>query len=124
MTTLLVAGRARQSALECPAPVPIHDDAHVPRQRSGLQPVFELSGVHRHDLMKARLISLQEWISEALLPVLDAIDLVRVERDKKIRDVTVRHEELNFQTSGLDDLNTENPRVRRALAARPVSADW
>ena len=32
-----------------------------------------------------------------------------------IRDVTVRDEELNFQTSGLDDLNTENPRVRRAL---------
>jgi glycosidase len=27
----------------------------------------------------------------------------------------VRDEELNFQTSGLDDLNTENPRVRRAL---------
>ena len=33
----------------------------------------------------------------------------------EIRDVTVRDEELNFQTSGLDDLNTENPRVRRAL---------
>ena len=32
-----------------------------------------------------------------------------------IRDVTVRDEEMNFQTSGLDDLNTENPRVRRAL---------
>lgn len=32
-----------------------------------------------------------------------------------IRDVTVRDEELNFQTSGLDDLNTGNPRVRRAL---------
>ncbi len=32
-----------------------------------------------------------------------------------IRDVTVREEELTFQTSGLDDLNTENPRVRRAL---------
>jgi glycosidase len=32
-----------------------------------------------------------------------------------IRDVTVREEELNFQTSGLDDLNTGNPRVRRAL---------
>lgn len=32
-----------------------------------------------------------------------------------IRDVTVRSEELDFQTSGLDDLNTENPRVRRAL---------
>jgi glycosidase len=32
-----------------------------------------------------------------------------------IRDVTVRDEELNFQTSGLDDLNTENPQVRRAL---------
>lgn len=33
----------------------------------------------------------------------------------EIRDVTVRDEELGFQTSGLDDLNTENPRVRRAL---------
>ena len=33
----------------------------------------------------------------------------------EIRDVTVRDEELDFQTSGLDDLNTENPRVRRAL---------
>ena len=32
-----------------------------------------------------------------------------------IRDVAVREEELSFQTSGLDDLNTENPRVRRAL---------
>jgi len=32
-----------------------------------------------------------------------------------IRDVTVRREELDFQTSGLDDLNTANPRVRRAL---------
>lgn len=32
-----------------------------------------------------------------------------------IRDVTRRDEELNFQTSGLDDLNTENPVVRRAL---------
>ena len=32
-----------------------------------------------------------------------------------IRDVTVRTEEMNFQTSGLDDLNTENPQVRRAL---------
>jgi glycosidase len=32
-----------------------------------------------------------------------------------IRDVTVRDEELNFQSSGLDDLNTENPQVRRAL---------
>ena len=32
-----------------------------------------------------------------------------------IRDVTRRDEELTFQTSGLDDLNTENPRVRRAL---------
>lgn len=32
-----------------------------------------------------------------------------------IRDVTVRDEELNFQTSGLDDLNTGSPRVRRAL---------
>jgi glycosidase len=32
-----------------------------------------------------------------------------------IRDVTVRDEEMNFQTSGLDDLNTGNPRVRRAL---------
>ncbi len=30
-----------------------------------------------------------------------------------IPDVTVRDEELKFQTSGLDDLNTENPRVRR-----------
>ena len=33
----------------------------------------------------------------------------------EIRDVTVRDEELNFQSSGLDDLNTENPVVRRAL---------
>jgi glycosidase len=33
----------------------------------------------------------------------------------EIRDVTVRDEEMNFQTSGLDDLNTENPVVRRAL---------
>jgi glycosidase len=33
----------------------------------------------------------------------------------EIRDVTVREEELNFQTSGLDDLNTESPVVRRAL---------
>lgn len=32
-----------------------------------------------------------------------------------IRDVTVRDEELRFQTSGLDDLNTESPVVRRAL---------
>lgn len=32
-----------------------------------------------------------------------------------IRDVTVREQELNFQTSGLDDLDTENPVVRRAL---------
>jgi glycosidase len=32
-----------------------------------------------------------------------------------MRDVTVREQELNFQTSSLDDLNTENPRVRRAL---------
>ena len=32
-----------------------------------------------------------------------------------IRDVTRRDEELDFQTSGLDDLNTENPVVRRAL---------
>jgi glycosidase len=32
-----------------------------------------------------------------------------------MRDVTVREQELTFQTSSLDDLNTENPRVRRAL---------
>jgi glycosidase len=32
-----------------------------------------------------------------------------------IRDVTVREEEMNFQNSGLDDLNTENPLVRKAL---------
>ncbi len=34
-----------------------------------------------------------------------------------IRDHGRRHEELNFQLSGLDDLNTENPEVRRALRA-------
>ena len=33
----------------------------------------------------------------------------------EIRDVTVRDEELNFQTSGLDDINTESPRARQAL---------
>jgi glycosidase len=32
-----------------------------------------------------------------------------------IRDVTVREQELTFQTSSLDDLNTRNPVVRRAL---------
>jgi glycosidase len=33
----------------------------------------------------------------------------------EIRDVTVRDEELNFQTSGLDDINTESPIARQAL---------
>ena len=32
-----------------------------------------------------------------------------------VSDYSQRHQELNFQMSGLDDLNTENPRVRRAL---------
>lgn len=32
-----------------------------------------------------------------------------------VKDYSQRHQELNFQMSGLDDLNTENPRVRRAL---------
>ena len=32
-----------------------------------------------------------------------------------VRDYGDRNQELNFQMSGLDDLNTENPRVRRAL---------
>ena len=32
-----------------------------------------------------------------------------------VSDFSQRHQELNFQMSGLDDLNTENPRVRRAL---------
>jgi glycosidase len=32
-----------------------------------------------------------------------------------MRDVTVREQELRFQTSSLDDINTENPVVRRAL---------
>ena len=32
-----------------------------------------------------------------------------------VSDYTDKHQELNFQMSGLDDLNTENPLVRRAL---------
>ena len=32
-----------------------------------------------------------------------------------VSDYTNKHQELNFQMSGLDDLNTENPVVRRAL---------
>lgn len=32
-----------------------------------------------------------------------------------VSDYTDKHQELNFQMSGLDDLNTENPVVRRAL---------
>ena len=32
-----------------------------------------------------------------------------------VSDCTVPQQELNFQMSGLDDLNTENPNVRRAL---------
>lgn len=34
-----------------------------------------------------------------------------------VSDYTRREQELNFQMSGLDDLNTENPAVRRALRA-------
>lgn len=39
-----------------------------------------------------------------------------------IQDFTDRHQELDFQLAGLDDLNTESPEVRRAL--RAVYGDW
>lgn len=39
-----------------------------------------------------------------------------------IQDLSVRQQELNYQLSGLDDLNTENARVRRAL--RESYAHW
>ena len=39
-----------------------------------------------------------------------------------VSDYTNKHQELNYQMSGLDDLNTENPVVRRAL--RQSFAHW
>ncbi|GCL63068.1 alpha-amylase family glycosyl hydrolase [Pseudaquabacterium pictum] len=62
-------------------------------QRRPLQPPFHLNDPRR---AADRAAGIYHWTPE-------------------IRDVTVRREELDFQTSGLDDLNTENPRVRRAL---------